>query len=342
MNFGTIKDIYAKFLINSYLTEGKVKKHKNLYKNFIKTISENEILRTEFIVYKNIENGYFPSESSAIEYLKENISLFDKYRKEDIKKVNENLAQKLIVNTKGYTVPGTKHPADICLIKSKNIHEALDTLITLEKKAETINTLHESFEFVKKWLTTPKNVLNENYKPGDKIVVNRIPEEKPYDRIPRGYEDIKIGDVLTITKVWDNANHKVYGTDFVNDYGISDSDIKNLTGKNLRENKKIDPNKFLDIAVEKYNEKYSTLGEEEKKVLKTIMSSNKNEKESLLKDMIKESITLINNALEEYGGNIDVKSKLLGAKDLLYNMEFNESTYGEDISKIYDLKQSLS
>lgn len=278
MNFGTIKDIYAKFLINSYLTESKVKKHKNLYKNFIKTISENEILRTEFIVYKNIENGYFPSESSAIEYLKENISLFDKYRKEDIKKVNENLAQKLIVNTKGYAVPGTKHPTDICLIKSKNIHEALDTLITLEKKAETINTLHESFEFVKKWLTTPKNVLNENYKPG----------------------------------------------------------------KNLRENKKIDPNKFLDIAVEKYNEKYSTLGEEEKKVLKTIMSSNKNEKESLLKDMIKESITLINNALEEYGGNIDVKSKLLGAKDLLYNMEFNESTYGEDISKIYDLKQSLS
>ena len=57
MNFGTIKDIYAKFLIDSYLTESNQKsKHRVKYKNFIKNITENSILRTQFIVYKNIEN----------------------------------------------------------------------------------------------------------------------------------------------------------------------------------------------------------------------------------------------------------------------------------------------
>lgn len=259
MNFGTIKDIYAKFLVESYLTESKQNKHKKHYKNFIKMISENQILRTQFIVYKNIENGYLSSEVSASDYLKENISLFNKFSKKDIIKENEKLL--------------SKTPSDYIFEQNysdkKVLHESIHNLITLEKKAETINTIHESFEYVKKWLTTPKEIVEV---------------KKP----------------------------------------------------------KVDANKFLNIAVEKYNQKYSTLSEEEKKVLKTIMSSDKTEKESLLKDMVKESIILINNAIKEFGDNIEVKSRLLEAKDVVYNIGFNEETYREDISKIYDLKKSLS
>lgn len=263
MNFGTIKDIYAKFLVDSYINESKQNgKHKKHYKNFIKMISENQILRTQFIVYKNIENGYLPSEVSASDYLKENISLFDKFPKKSVIKENEKLFSKTpsdYLFEQSYTGYETK----------KELHEAIHNLITLEKKAETINTIHESFEYVKKWLTTPKEIT-ETKKP------------------------------------------------------------------------KVDADKFLNIAVEKYNEKYSTLSEEEKKVLKTIMSSDKTEKETLLKDMVKESISLINNALRDFGDNIEVKSRLLEAKDVVYNIEFNEETYKEDISKIYDLKKSLS
>ena len=167
----------------------------------------------------------------------------------------------------------SKTPSDYLFEKGygdkKELYESIHNLITLEKKAETINTLHESFEYVKNWLTTPKEIV-ETKKP------------------------------------------------------------------------KVNANKFLNVAVEKYNEKYSTLSEEDKKVLKTIMSSNNEEKETLLKDMVKESITLINSALKEYGSNLEVKSKLLEAKDVVYNIEFNENTYKEDISKIYDLKKSLS
>lgn len=272
MNFGTIKDIYAKFLIDSYITESKSnKKNKNKlnYRNFIKNITENSILRTEFIVYKNIENGYFPSEISAVEYLKENISLFEKFSKKDIIKENEKLGTKLIVTYKGYKVPGEKFPTDISLMKSKEIHEAIHNLITLEKTTKTIDKLQISFEVVKNWLNTPKTI-SETKKP----IVNA--------------------------------------------------------------------DKFLTIAVDKYNEKYSSLTEEDKKIIKTLMSTNKSEKEILLKNMVKESIVLINNALKEYGSNIDVKSRLLEAKDVVYNLEFNEETYKEDISKIYDLKKSLS
>ena len=117
------------------------------------------------------------------------------------------------------------------------------------------------------------------------------------------------------------------------------------TPKEISESTKkptVDANKFLNSAVDKYNEKYSTLSEEDKKIIKTIMSNNNQEKEDLLKIMVKESVVLINNALKQYGSSIDVKTKLLEAKDVVYNLEFNEETYKDDISKIYDLKKSLS
>ena len=57
--FGTLKDIFASQLVESHLTNDD--KGKKLYKRFIKTISENEILKSQFIVYKNIENKHFDS-----------------------------------------------------------------------------------------------------------------------------------------------------------------------------------------------------------------------------------------------------------------------------------------
>lgn len=255
MNFGTIKNIYAKFLIDSYINESKAN-NKKKYKEFIKNISESPILRTQFVVYKNIENGQFDSEVSAVEYLKENISLFNDYNKKDIVKENQKLSRKIKVKSFNYEL--------------KQLHESLNDLIVLEKKAETINKIHDSFEYVKKWLLSPK----------------------------------KVNESSTI--------------------------------------KPVDANKFLDIVTKKYNEKYSNITEEEKKVLKTILSKDDKEKETLLKDMVKESITLINNSLKQFGDNLEIKAKLLEAKDVVYNLEYNKETFKQDILKVYELKTNLS
>lgn len=260
MNFGTIKNIYAKFLIDSYINESRKDDNKKRYKKFIKTISESPILRTQFIVYKNIENGYFPSEVSAVEYIKENISLFDKFSKKEIITENKNLVKKLKFSY-----------GNINLNETKEIHEALNNLITLEKKVETINKIHESFEMVKKWLTTPKEKISEN------------------------------------------------------------------TAKT-----QIDPKTFLNIVTKKYNEKYSNISEEEKRLIKTILSNDDLEKESLLKDMVKESISLINKNIKHFGDNIEVKEKLLEAKDVIYNLEYNKETFKEDVLKVYNLKTNLN
>ena len=48
MNFGTIKDIFASILIESQLNNDDG--GKKLYKKFIKTITEDEVLKSQFIL----------------------------------------------------------------------------------------------------------------------------------------------------------------------------------------------------------------------------------------------------------------------------------------------------
>jgi hypothetical protein len=255
MDFGTLKNIFTKILIESHIKGDK--KGKELYKKYLKIIRENEALRSHFIVYKNIETKTIGSDVEASNYLKENLSLLKKQNLKEGKIKLVNLLKKY-----GYKLNE----------KPSTLHESLNVLLTKRKNVETINEIHESFEVVKNWLTSPKN-LNE-----------------------------------------------------------SSNNNKN----------KVDVNKFLKVVTKKYNEKYSNISEEEKKVIKTILSNNDTEKESLLKNMVKESIVLINKSLKEYGDNINIKSKLLEAKDIVYNLEFNKETFKDDILKVYELKNNLN
>ena len=77
-----------------------------------------------------------------------------------------------------------------------------------------------------------------------------------------------------------------------------------------REN--INLNKFLEIVTEKYNEKYKdSLSEEEKKILKVLRENNIEDVKTLVTNLIKENISLVNNHLKEQNDNLTIKSKLL-------------------------------
>ena len=85
MDFGTLKNKFTQILIESHVKGDE--KGKKLYKQFLKIIKENEVLKSNFIVYKNIENKFSKSEIEANEYLKENLSLLEKYRDTRGKKI---------------------------------------------------------------------------------------------------------------------------------------------------------------------------------------------------------------------------------------------------------------
>jgi hypothetical protein len=263
MNFGTLKDIFVEKLIESYTTDDN--SGKELYKKFLKTLKESETLKTAFIVFKNIETKTIDNNVSAIEYLKESVSLFDNFRGQ---KSLTSETNKLIKLLESYGV-------DYKNKTTKKLHKDLQNLITSPKNVYTLNKLQESKDNVVSWMTSEKEVINES-------------EEDSF----------------------------------------------------IREN--IDPKKFLEIATEKFNEKYKeALNEEEKNILKVLRENNKEKLKTLVSDLVKENISLVNQHIENYVDNITIKSKLLETKDTIYKMMEDNDSFKEKVLKLYELKKNL-
>ena len=101
------------------------------------------------------------------------------------------------------------------------------------------------------------------------------------------------------------------------------------------------PNSMLStIMVEKYNERYSSLDENEKEILKVLIESNYAQKQEVYNKTLRECIELINENLKE--ADLNAKDKLLQVKEKLLNdtIDVNENFF-KNISKLVDLKASL-
>jgi hypothetical protein len=252
-NFGKIKNAF-----NELLAEGVVSNNnsnKQLFKKYIKTIKENEILKTQFLVYDNIENKIEENEFKANLFLQENIALFNKYTKEEILEANSKLAEPILSEQISVSYENEK------------LHEDISNLIFLKKEANNIDAIVEATSSVINYMKSNKA----------KVVTESI-------------------------------------------------DL---------------PNSMLtSIMVEKYNEKYASLDESEKKVLKSLIESDDEKKKEVYSLIIRECIDLIDGKLNE--SDLDAKDKLLRVKDKLLNnkQEVNED-FNKNISKLVELKKGL-
>ena len=94
------------------------------------------------------------------------------------------------------------------------------------------------------------------------------------------------------------------------------------------------------LAASKYNRKYADLAEGEKKIVRTVIKGNPEEKKELHTTLIKENITLVNNRLSETS-DIDIKEKLLEVKEKLLNFNFSKDEYVDNIIKLNTLRLDL-
>lgn len=256
MDFGSLKNKFTELYIESHINGED--KGKELYKTFLSTIKESETLKSYFIIYKNLESKLASSESEAYDYLKENLSVLDKFRGGN-SIVNE--CKKLVNLLENNDIELKWEPNEF----NKSLH----ILTTNSRNVNTINTIQEA----------------------KSLLVKHLMEEK---------EDTK-----------------------------NDSDL-------VREN--LDVKKFLSIVTDKYNEKYSSLTEEEKNIIKVLRSGNIENKKELLQNMIKETISVVNENLNK-NTNVELKEKLLETKDVVYSMvDFDSTTFGENIKKLYNIK----
>lgn len=252
-NFGKIKNVFNELLVEGLTTKNG--ENVKLFKKYLNTIKENEILKTQFLVNSNIENKIETDREKAFQFVNENINLLSKFSKKEINEANKSLM----------SLCSDFNDVDYDL---KGLHENISTLIMTKKTTSTIDIIVESTSFI----------------------VDFILNNKPK----------VISECIDL------------------------------------------PNSMLSsIMVDKYNEKYSTLNESEKSILKVLIDSDDNAKKDVYTKMVRECIDLINETYPN--ADLDSKDRLLRVKDKLLNdkVEINED-YFKNVSKLVELKESLT
>jgi len=254
-NFGKIKNAFNEVLIEGILK--KSDKNKKIFQSYIKALKEDKILKTQYLVYKNLESKVEPDLNMAIDYVNENISLLKSFSPKQIIEANKKLVKLL-----------------------GEFKKMLD-----EKYDEKLEKLHENISY----LVTHKNTnINATF--------NRKKQIAEYIIIPKSKE--LISENIVPTKV------------------------------------------LCDIAIRRFNEKYSDLTENEKSLIKVIIESDSENQTIFFKNIKNTCIKLIDENLKN--ADIETKEKLLTVKDKLLNLEFNKETFSESAIKLINLANDLS
>jgi hypothetical protein len=108
--------------------------------------------------------------------------------------------------------------------------------------------------------------------------------------------------------------------------------------KNLIENVDVEPinEDVIEIAIDKFNEKYNSLNEDDKNLLHTLIKSNNKEKEELLEAYKNESLSILEGLNKE-----SVKDSITKAIEKIKEMVYKEDKVDEDIISLHELKKEL-
>jgi hypothetical protein len=153
-NFGKIKNAFSEILAEGIASNDVAKK--NLFKKYIKTLKESEILRTQFLVYENIENVVESDQFLANLIISENLSLLTKFNKKDILSENKKLVA-LSEEVKSKL-------DDEYDVKISKLHESICDLVFFEKSPKNVNEVAKNRKNVLDYIVTNKaKVVNESY-----------------------------------------------------------------------------------------------------------------------------------------------------------------------------------
>lgn len=163
-NFGKIKNVFNNLLIEGIVT--KDESAKKLFKKYIKTIRESEILKTQFFVYSNIENKVDNDPMSISLFVSENIKLLEQFKPADILKENEKL---------GKLMPRAKVTDDYDL---SPLHESLTKLIFIKRTPQNVEKVTSEIKNITSYIAGNKaKEVNESIDLPISVLTNLMVEK---------------------------------------------------------------------------------------------------------------------------------------------------------------------
>lgn len=216
MNFGKIDNAFKEILIEGILRNDNNKK--SLYRKYIKLLKENDILKTQYLIYRNLKNNTEVTSDNSIDYINENISLVNDSKRKKINEVNKKLTN-LIKNKKLLDID----------YENKKIDEHISNLIHNKKNASNIMNIaasklvinahilnNKKDKNISESATLPTSVLskismkkfNEKYKNLDETTKKAISiiTENDEDKTKTFYNELKKECTLLVNESLKNAN----------------------------------------------------------------------------------------------------------------------------------------
>lgn len=92
----------------------------------------------------------------------------------------------------------------------------------------------------------------------------------------------------------------------------------------------------IEIAVNKFNEKYDSLNEDDKYLIKTLIKSNDIEKQAILESYKNENLKILESISEE-----NVKDNITKAIQKIREMKYCKDTVDDNIISLHELKKEL-
>ncbi len=269
-NFGVIKDTIYAFSAREMMAENK--NQANILNEFYKFIKENPLLKLQYMVFKNIENGKCAKERLAERYINENLKLIENQSWEDILTANRKLRLTTLDQAHVEAAPGRE-----------KLYESINTLIksVTFKSFTDINSSQEAFDYLMEHLM--KN------------------------------HELSLGQTEEVTKTDDSEMPKFMSWKFV-----------------------------TELAVSKFNDRYSHLDESERNLIKILLSPYET-KHNYYLDLKNENLSHIEKVLSE---NIDqstkdalnkFKSKIITLKENIHPIEIDDV-----LLNLEELKQNIS
>lgn len=150
LNFGAIKDSVFKFSAQKMLKEGK---ENNILKSFLSEVKSKPMLKAQYFLYKNLEEGSFEKQNLAERYLNQNLNLVKNFNWHQI--LQEHKVLRKLYFPEEYIVLGTS--------EKRELYEAISTLLESVTKPgfSNINKSEQAYDLVLNHLMTKKS-LNES------------------------------------------------------------------------------------------------------------------------------------------------------------------------------------
>ena len=248
-NFGGIKNAFNEILAEAIIF--KDDKKKSIFKKYVKTIKENNALKTQFLLYYNIESRVDANEISANMYITENIRLLDKFKKEDIIKANSKL-----INISSLVKDKLNNEYDTKLSK---LHEALSALIFTDINIKNINQLTENRFSVIRFINENKEIVVESGAGVPNSMLSSIISDKFNDKYSNLSES-EMRIVKTMVESDDIEKEKIYKNTLTECIDLIDTKLSNsnieLKDKLLKVKDKLLRSSF---TIERFNEDISKM-----------------------------------------------------------------------------------